>query len=178
MNIPTLNSDGRVDRPPHLFAAAIETSLESRIADMDSNPSQHAILASGSELASEVFASGLDWGPMSLRYRGAAVEHGVPFDVVDRHLSLSWDLAAYRPSRWIEMTRDWLWLSEGGWYHVSTGHVTDNHDFNSVFEDLWPADRAIPFFWNHMVFIEDLASDPSLSRGFHTIGDELFFNAP
>ncbi|QGN54167.1 hypothetical protein [Novosphingobium sp. Gsoil 351] len=177
MNIPTLNSDGRVDRPPHLFVNAIETSLERRVADMRVDASQLSILTSASTLAAEVFAAGIEWEPVSRRFSQAAVDHGIPAEVIGRHLALAEEYASFRLTWWIEMCREWIRVVEGGFfYNLATRRAVDANDFILLFRDIAESERAAAIFLLHLVYVEQLIFDASLARGFHEVDGMLAFN--
>lgn len=112
MYIPTLNADGLVDRPPELFAGAIEFTLQHWIDELMWGEWTFPIGAG--HLAAEVNASGLEWSPFAIRYREAGVEKSMDASEANRLLDLAWHWASYRSAPWIRYTREWIMVRGTG----------------------------------------------------------------
>lgn len=177
MNIPTLYSDGRVDRPPHLFVDAIEFTLDHWTHELrwgDWN-----FLKGASLLAAEVHASGLEWASIASRFRAAGIDNGVAAGEADRMLKLAWLWAPHRSARWIQFTRE-LILVRGTEeiYHLLSGGLIPRGDFQSLFSDaLYDAEIGYVFS-DYLIEVERVICDSSQPRGFHVVDTVLVFNSP
>ena len=181
MKIPTLTPNGLVHFGPSNFREGIEFTLTQRVDDLEEECRSSTFLAGAAALATEVFASGLDWSPVAALYLEHTGEFDAPGEEAERLLDLAWRWANYRPCSWVELCRQWIHVPKHEeYYHLQSGHFVESSDFYHLLERVLgePSCPRIGVFNRCLAEVDRVVCDPGMSRGFHQVESAIVFNAP